>query len=131
MKADGTLDGLLNGIAPKDHMAVFQAEALERWQCEPANIQADFEHRAQECRTARSAAHAPLRKALSQPSFTDADADADADGPLGFAALTGPFAALPLLVEKYQDDNNFKKTVERFQTNRGFYTKPLENPRHR
>ena len=46
--------------------------------------------------------------------------------PLEFAALTGEFPAEPLLVEQYQDTHNFAKVVERFQKNRGFYTRPLE-----
>ena len=43
MKADGSLDG----VEQKDHLRAVQAAALERWQCEPANIQADYEDRAQ------------------------------------------------------------------------------------
>ena len=46
---------------------------------------------------------------------------------MGLASLDGEYPIQPELVEKYQDEHNFKATVDHFKQNHksGFYTSPL------
>ena len=47
----------------------------------------------------------------------DAHTDTAPGPPLGLASLNGPFPARPLLIERYQDEHNFAKSVQRFIKN--------------
>ena len=115
-------NGDLEGYDSTKILPVVTAAALERWPSEPGDKKAEYEDRAKQNR-ADAPEEGTLRNLVRQPK---SELPVDDTHPLGFASLDGPFPALPLKVEEYQEVHNFAKTVQRFQAKRGFYTKPLE-----
>ena len=119
MKEAGELDGL----DPHAALQAVVAKALPKWAEEAEDTKAEYETRATKCRD-EATTTAPLRHDVQEEE--EGAQPEGSCGPLGFAALDGQFPALPMMVEEYQDANNFAKSVQRFCKNRGFYTQPME-----
>ena len=123
MKANGKLDGVPNA----DLLHVVTSEALKLWPLETEATRARYEDQARASREDATANMPPLKRALTQESQEEQGEDQEnQEGPLGFASLDGPFPALPSMVEKYQQDHGFAKSVERFRKAHEFYTAPLD-----
>ena len=120
LKSKMALSGEL-GAAPvgPERLATVMRKASSAWDCEPSATKAhQYEAAAKKVAQTR------------KPDSIDIDErvlDLGPGAPLGLASLDGEFPIQPELVEKYQDEHNFKATVDHFKQNykSGFYTSPL------
>ena len=115
MKAAGELENCPN----KSLMKYVTVEAVTRWTEEEEDTRDEYENRAKKARDDASAAGpAPLQRSLrASASQVEEDRIVPEEGPLNMASLNGPYPVVPELVERYQDEHNFTKSVERFMKN--------------
>ena len=118
-------------IPPERRIIARKAVALEKWAGESYETREDYRSRARQEREQNKSKPTVMQQALWQDQVALERAEAEM-GPLGIASMDGDFPAQPLLVEKFQEEHGFYKTVAKFKHARGIgdkhgsiYTAPL------